>query len=66
MQVDEALKHEVIKSDRTRIRQVFLNLLSNAFKFTFHGSIVIKACLKDEEIEVQVKDTGVGIEQSDL
>jgi signal transduction histidine kinase len=70
MQVEETLKHAVIQSDRNRIRQIFLNLLSNAFKFTFVGSIVINACLKDneggKEIEVKVKDTGVGIEQSDL
>jgi len=47
--------------DRTRIRQVLLNLLNNASRFTSKGSITISAERNGEEILVTVADTGVGI-----
>jgi signal transduction histidine kinase len=39
--IGERLKNNVINSDRHRIKQVFLNLISNALKFTFQGEIFI-------------------------
>ncbi len=54
-----------IHADRTRLRQVLLNLLSNACKFTKDGEVWIRARrLPDGEggsIELEVKDTGIGI-----
>lgn len=52
--------------DRTRIRQVILNLLNNAIRFTDSGSIVISAREGDGELEVSVVDTGVGIAPAEL
>lgn len=52
--------------DRTRIRQVLLNLLSNAIRFTDNGWIAVPARVVDGEIEVAVADTGVGIPTDDL
>ena len=49
--------------DERRLKQVLLNLVKNAQKFTHRGSIEIKAnynAAKDDLI-VQVKDTGAGI-----
>ncbi len=60
-----------LKGDPTRLRQILLNLLSNAFKFTEHGEILITVSLDktalDDNIHLQfaVKDTGVGITQED-
>jgi signal transduction histidine kinase len=51
----------MISGDKRRIRQIFLNLASNAVKFTPDGTITIKASQKDGEIHVAVQDTGVGI-----
>jgi len=49
-------------SDRVRVRQIFINLLSNAFKFTETGTIVFGYELtKKDEIILYVKDTGIGI-----
>ena len=49
-------------ADRTRIRQVMINLVNNAIKFTEKGKISIRAMLqKDEKILIAVKDTGIGI-----
>ncbi|MGQ9552709.1 MAG: hybrid sensor histidine kinase/response regulator [Anaerolineae bacterium] len=52
--------------DRTRIRQVLLNLLSNAIRFTDDGEITVTAREADGEVEVAVADTGVGIPAGDL
>lgn len=47
--------------DPHRIRQVFLNLLGNAIKFTEKGSIDISIVEQEDGIEICVKDTGIGI-----
>lgn len=53
----------VIKSDERRTKQVIMNLVSNAVKFTDKGEIEIKAAKKDEGVEISVGDTGIGIEK---
>jgi signal transduction histidine kinase/DNA-binding response OmpR family regulator len=61
----------IVKADVTRIRQVLLNLISNAGKFTEEGSITITAKqwtnpIKNvEEIFISVTDTGLGIAPED-
>ena len=48
--------------DRIRIRQVLLNLLSNAGRFTERGSVRLRAWQDEDQIIVSVADTGPGIE----
>jgi signal transduction histidine kinase len=54
-----------MRSDSTKLRQVLLNLLSNAAKFTDRGRIVISVAreMRDERgwIVIRVKDTGIGM-----
>ena len=50
-----------IASDGLRLRQIMLNLIGNAIKFTDAGSVALAASLADEEIVVSVRDTGIGI-----
>lgn len=57
---------EKLISDPYRIKQIVLNLLSNARKFTLKGKISIKASYDNGMLEVQCKDTGVGIPQEKL
>ena len=52
--------------DRTRIRQVILNLVSNAARYTEHGAIVVEAALDFPAVTVSVTDTGPGIDPQDL
>ncbi|NPV09911.1 MAG: hybrid sensor histidine kinase/response regulator [Anaerolineae bacterium] len=52
--------------DRTRIRQVLLNLLNNAIRFTDAGHIRVTASERDGEVYISVADTGVGIPAQDL
>ena len=47
--------------DRTRMRQVLLNLLSNAGRFTDAGGVVVRATLEDTDIAIRVTDTGIGL-----
>ena len=57
-----------VLADETRLRQVLLNLFSNAAKFTEKGTITVSASLSDEDkyVQVAVKDTGVGIRKKDF
>lgn len=56
------LKEEVfIESDEIKLRQVLINCLGNAFKFTEKGFICIGLQSKGKFVELYVKDTGIGI-----
>jgi len=55
-----------ILADELKLRQVVLNLLSNAVKFTpDRGSVVVTASLVDGNAKVSVRDTGIGIAESE-
>jgi signal transduction histidine kinase len=56
----------MIRADERKIRQVILNLLSNALKFTPEGGrIDVRAAVNDGVVEISVADTGVGIAPED-
>jgi GAF domain-containing protein len=64
MSVDERL--DQVRADERKIRQVVLNLLSTAIKFTPEGGqIAVRALPVDGSVEVSVNDTGVGIAPED-
>lgn len=50
-----------ITADRTRLRQVMINLVNNSIKFTDKGKVSIRATCANERVLISVKDTGVGI-----
>ena len=47
--------------DRTRLRQIVLNLISNAVKFTATGTVALEVEVGEQEVTVSVSDTGIGI-----
>jgi signal transduction histidine kinase/HAMP domain-containing protein len=61
--VDEKLP--LMRADRRRIRQIFLNLVANACKFTETGSITISAHVQGDQIIFAIQDTGPGIAPED-
>lgn len=50
-------------SDRVRVRQILINLLTNAFKFTESGSVKMGYLKIDGNVVLFVKDTGIGISE---
>jgi PAS domain S-box-containing protein len=57
-----------IKGDEARLRQILVNLVSNAVKFTEEGRITIHLGIdeKENQLQIDVKDTGPGISEDDL
>jgi PAS domain S-box-containing protein len=65
IQMDDRLP-EFLVGDQLRIKQVLLNLVGNAVKFTHTGQITLAAVIQDRaedllHVEIKVKDTGIGI-----
>lgn len=56
----------MISADRTRLRQVLINLVNNAMKFTDKGKISIRAVCEKSNVLISVKDTGIGIPPAQL
>ncbi len=52
--------------DEARIKQILINVVSNAIKFTEKGGVFIKVSPYKEGIKIQVKDTGIGIPEDQM
>ena len=57
---------DAVDVDPSRLRQVLVNLIGNALKFTEQGTVDIRAWIKDQDIFFEVEDTGIGIADADL
>ncbi len=58
-----------LTADKQRLRQILLNIMTNACKFTEEGSITVRAYTEADEVVIAISDTGVGIapeEQADV
>ena len=76
IEIEKGLPDDIV-SDRQRLQQIINNLLSNAFKFTDHGSVTMNICRPKESdivkfgvkgdiknlVSIEVKDTGSGINE---
>jgi signal transduction histidine kinase len=52
----------IVEADELRMRQVFVNLIQNAAKFTRHGGTIwVKVTVESGEAVIKVEDNGVGI-----
>jgi signal transduction histidine kinase len=62
-----AVRVPPVASDRAKVKQIVLNLLSNALKFTPEGNVSVDVAFdpKTRRVRVAVKDTGVGIDPKD-
>jgi PAS domain S-box-containing protein len=56
----------LVASDERRLRQVLMNLLENAIKYTERGSVALKVGLHARRVRFLVEDTGIGIARDDL
>ncbi|HYW80519.1 MAG TPA: response regulator, partial [Thermoguttaceae bacterium] len=55
-----------IRSDEEKLRQILLNLVSNAVKFTDNGEIEVSLATSDSHVSFVVRDTGLGIDDTQL
>lgn len=58
--VDDSLPPSIV-GDEKRLEQIVVNLLSNAFKFTKAGSVILKVTCENQMWQLTVRDTGIGI-----
>jgi len=69
IKVEIDFQNPLVVNDRNRVRQILVNLISNAIKFTEQGMVLIEAReipdLVDSNILITVKDTGIGIAEND-
>jgi PAS domain S-box-containing protein len=64
--VEMPLTPLTLHTDRTKVKQILLNLLSNAVKFTHKGGIWVTISKDEEDLRFDVRDTGIGIKESDI
>jgi len=55
-----------ITSDRRRVEQILLNLIGNAVKFTDEGFVRVTGKYTENRIEIEVQDSGIGIQQENM
>ena len=70
VEIDSEL-NSLYRGDEDRFKQILINLISNAIKFTANGNIAIKVKLLNQQanhsnIKVTVSDNGIGIEESNI
>ncbi len=61
-----AIADVVVLADRTRLRQLFLNIVTNALKYTLTGSVELSLIAHERTVAFTVRDTGMGISAADL
>ncbi len=66
LEIDCPKLEEPVYVDRNMWEKIVLNLLSNAFKFTFDGKIAVNVQQVQDGVEVRVQDTGVGIPAQEI
>ncbi len=64
--LEERDKDILINADKARIRQVLINILNNAVKFTDKGSITLAIEKANGKAKITVKDTGIGIQKDKI
>ena len=65
----DAIPREYV-GDASKIRQILMNLLGNAIKFTEQGNVTVRVSIEEDEaklpLRIQVSDTGIGIKEDQL
>lgn len=58
----------ILETDRTKLKQILINLVGNGIKFTREGGVAIQIAYSEENrfVELRVKDTGVGMKPEDI
>ncbi len=57
---------KTIRTDPVRLRQILVNLVGNAIKFTQRGGVKVRVRYADEQMQFEITDTGIGISEEEL
>lgn len=61
------VQNSIVMGDKDRLKQVFINIIDNAVKYTSKGGLVLVTQEREEGcIQIQIKDTGIGIAAKDI
>ena len=62
------VEEPAVMADKEKLRQVMINVISNAAKFTQNGVITLSAnvCLPNQQVSIEIADTGIGIPEEKL
>jgi len=64
LDLDES--NRIVPGDRFKMEELFINLIDNAVRYTDEGNISIRSFLKDDLLNVTIRDTGIGIPERSL
>jgi len=66
VEIDQEINTQVLL-DKTKLRHILINLISNSLKFTLRGSVTVRVTKnKSDHLKFEVIDTGIGIKSEDL
>lgn len=65
LDIDQLHIKKVVKTNKLYLQEILQNLITNAIKYTQHGSVALSAEVNEEGVIFYVKDTGLGISKSD-
>ncbi|MEM7425476.1 MAG: hybrid sensor histidine kinase/response regulator [Pseudomonadota bacterium] len=65
LQLSTTVADVAVISDRTMLRRILQNLIANAIRYTSEGTISVTAALSEDQVGIQVSDTGCGIEDGE-
>jgi len=68
LEVTGKMNDVMVYTDRTKLKQILINLIANAIKFTSKGGVKVDIAAIDDNkaVQITVKDTGIGIKQEDF
>ena len=64
--IEDLPKPFMVNIDELRLKQVLINLLSNALKFTLEGAVSLAVQLKNDKLVFDIEDSGIGISQDKI
>ncbi len=61
VEINETVRTSLVSLDKGRLKQVLVNLMSNALKYTEHGTVTIGQSVRGQYLDIFVRDTGMGM-----